>query len=112
MSVERAFGQPEDLCGLFPRQAGKIAKQNNLRLERVARLEFLQCLVDCQHVVRGGLEDGTRLIELPALLAAASVRPSLAARLFDQDVAHGTRRSEQKVLPALPGYVAPSATRT
>jgi hypothetical protein len=90
--VERALGQPEDRRGFVHRQAGEVAQEYDLGLEPVARFEFLQCLVDRQHIVRGGLEDGARLVKLPAPLAAAPFRTGLAARLFDQDIAHGARR--------------------
>ena len=104
--VERALGQPEDRRGLVHRQAGEVAQQDDLGLERVARFEFLERLVDREHVVRGRLEDGARLVQLLALPAAALLRPGLAARLFDQDVAHGSRGGEEEVLPAFPGHVA------
>ena len=70
------------------------------------RFEFLQRLVDREHIVRGRLQDGARLVQLLALPAAALLRPGLAARLFDQDVAHGPRGGEEEVLPAFPGHVA------
>src|SRR4051812_8191575 len=92
--VQCALGQSEDRCGLVPRQACKIAQEDDLCLEWVARFEFPQCLVDRQHIVRRGLQDGTRLVELPTLLAATLVRSGFAPRLFDQDVAHGARGSE------------------
>jgi hypothetical protein len=38
--------------------------------------------------------------------AAAPLRPGLAPRLFDQDVAHGTGGGEEEVLPALPAHGA------
>src|SRR5262249_25389149 len=79
--VERALGQPEDRRGLVPGQAGEIAQQDDLGLERVAGLEFLQGLVDREHVVRGRLEDGAGLVQLFAPPAAAPLGPGLAARL-------------------------------
>src|SRR5215813_362428 len=104
--VQRALSQAENRRGLIHRQAGEIAQEDDLALERVELFEFPKRLVDREHVVRGRLHHSAGVVQLLAAPAAAALRPCLAARLFDQDVAHGTRGCEYEVLPALPDLVA------
>src|SRR5262245_17023977 len=89
LPVQGTRRKAEDLRRLIRRQPAEVAQQHDLGLEGIPPFQLLQGLVDGEDVLGRRLEDGTGLVQLPALPPAAPRRAGLAARLFDEDVAHG-----------------------
>ncbi len=106
LPVQGAFGQPQDGGGLIHGQAGEIAQEYDLGLERVGGLKFLECLVDREHVIGGRLEPGACIVKFLTLASAALSWAGLAPRLFDENVVHGSSGGKKEMPSTFPGQTA------
>lgn len=104
MTIQRALGQPKDRRRLIHRQSAEITQEDDLSLKRITLFEFLERLVNREHIVRGRLQHSACLVEFPAPPTPTALWPGFATRLFDQNVAHGPRGGEEDMLPPLPGH--------
>ena len=105
VAVDRAHRLAEDAGRLLHAQPGEVAEHDDLRQVRLLGLELLDRLVQRQQVVGRRLDEGHPFGQLDAPALAAVLVTGLAARLLDEDLAHGPRRGAEEVAPALPAGI-------
>jgi hypothetical protein len=78
---------------------GVVLRARDTKLARVVAIKVLAAPLAASGTAR-------QRFAREARAAAAGLRPRLAPRLFDQDVAHRAGGGEEEMLPAFPGHLA------
>src|SRR5690242_5963025 len=90
----------KNLGRLCASQAGEVAQLHESGLERLPGSQLLQCLIEVEQFLVG--RAGSHVVEFLALKAAAAFCRPFAARVLDQDTAHGGGGRGKEVTTAFP----------
>jgi len=101
-AFRRWFGNPESLSGLINGKADEIPQFNELGLLGLGEGEFLQRVVDGEHLVIIGVRGQFQIVDVLPDLSAAVADRMTAAGPIDQNASHGLGGGGEKMRAVLP----------
>ena len=109
MTVGRCGGNAERFGCVAEVDSGEVAKLNELRRERIKRIETFECFVESEKLVWGDRANHIEGFQVDALPTSPSILRRFRASTLDQDPSHRLGRRLEKVAaagPVLgPGYI-------